>query len=486
MAEALKAGRGHAAATAMPSREARPYPSASLFAACGVLALAAGAGLLAETADPLPFGLQHLSGPTLAISLSAPLICLIWPELALPVIIIGAELLDREFGGGRVRHLVFMKLALLIFAAVGVLLKTWGQGGRMPRVKTPADFPAVLLAGYTALSAAYAYLVVGRDLDLVAVAGYHLSQLALYHFLVTTTLGREQAFRRAGLIVAGRALLMVVPSILGGGRHGGTGTTWLIVLLCYALLQRTNWGVLAWVALPLAMLDTVTCGFRTLWVTVGGQLAWLALAGIWLRLHRLAAVAVFVLVAGVGGVFLALGHPGLLAGVPSAVTLDRYQGGMLLGGYRVPEAVIGIESALEHPLLGQGMGYQTQLRWVQTMGNMAVGPIHHIYYVSYLSNEGLVGLALVLWYFGAVLFSRPARQLRRLAAVEPWAAVALGLQAAFFGAILGAFLSGPPDGHWTWGMFGAASLLPATWIASRPAGGGTRREWARPPYRRAV
>ena len=428
--------------------------------ALGVAAVALAVAVVANSVG-LPFGLDRLGGLTLGAALAAGLTVLIWPELALPVIVTAAGLLDSRFGGERVRHLVFVKLALFGCAALGLALSGLRRPGRFSRVRTPADLPALLLVIYTAASAGYGYLVAGHDLNLVAVAGYHLSQVALYHFAVTTSLGKPEAYRRAGVLIIAWSLLWIVPSLAMSGRGGGTATTWLIVLLCYAVAANARWRALVWLALPLALLDTLTSGYRTLWLAVTGQLGWLA--GLRGPARRLGAVAAVLLLVGLMGAVLALSRPGLLQAIPSADTLSRFATSVTDGGYRVPEAAIGLDSFRGSPVFGRGVGYQTIVRWVETMGYMPVGPIHHVYYISYLSNEGLVGLMIVLWYFAAALLSGPARRLRQQAADHPWAAAGVALQAALFGAVLGAFFAGPSDGHWTWGVFGAASLLPAMW-----------------------
>jgi len=158
-----------------------------------------------------------------------------------------------------------------------------------------------------------------------------------------------------------------------------------------------------------------------------------------------------------------------LSSLPAVSTLDRFSASLVDGGYRVPEAVIGLAAFRQSPVFGLGVGYHTPPIWVETMGYMSVGPIYHVYYVSYLASQGILGLGLVCWYFLAVLFSREARAMRRDASPDPWAAVALGLQAAFVGAIFAAFFSGPSDGHWTWGVLGAGSLLPAVWATKQSA-----------------
>jgi len=427
----------------------------------GIAAAALLVALIVGIAPRLPFGLDRCSGPVLGLIVAAGLTGLAYPELALPLVIIGAGLIDSQLGGDRVRHLVFVKLALFACAGLGIIASTLRGKGRFVRARTPADLPALLLLGYTALSAAWGILVAGHDAYSVAIAGYQLSQLALYHFLVTTTLSRPHSFRQAGIIVIGWSLLWVVPSLLTPGRGGGTATTWLIVFICYAMAPRSRWATVAWAALPIALLDTLTCGYRTLWVSVAGQLSWLAGIGFSAQPRRLRSLALALLILCALGAALAVARPSLLAPLPAADTLSRFASSLTDGGYRLPEALIGLAAFRENPLFGRSVGYHTSPVWVQTMGYMPVGPIYHVFYVGYLANEGLIGLGLVLWYFAAVLLSRDAVATRRRASADRWAAVGVGLQAALFGAILGAFLSGPTDGHWTWGVFGAAALLPA-------------------------
>ena len=179
-----------------------------------------------------------------------------------------------------------------------------------------------------------------------------------------------------------------------------------------------------------------------------------------------------------------LASPFLLEAVPAADTLGRFEQSLTDGGYRAAEAVYGIQAFLESPVFGHGVGYQTPATWVDTMGYMPVGPIYHVYYVSYLANEGLVGLALLLWYFAAALFSGEARRLRQQVGADPWAALAVGLQSALAGAMVGAFFAGPSDGHWTWGVYGAAALVPAAWARREgPVRRGRARAagWRRDP-----
>ncbi|MBN1460025.1 MAG: hypothetical protein JXA57_10830 [Armatimonadetes bacterium] len=443
--------------------------SAGALGACAVVAISLAVVLGADNAAYLPLNLGRYTGLTLGLAVAVGLTTLVWPELAVPAIIIGAGLLDSQLGHGRVRHLVFVKLALFGCGGLGVVLATAKRHSRMVRVHTPGDAPALCLVCYTALSAAYAYLYAGYDLDSVAVAGYHLSQLALYHFLVTTTLGRPDSLRRAGLITVAWSVLWIIPSLLTPGRGGGTATMWLIVLLCYTTASRSSWGLLAWTALPLALLDTLTSGYRTLWVSVAAQVGWLANWGLRSRLRPLrgTAVALAALCLLTAGVLAT--RSSVLTSLPAASTLDRFSASVVDGGYRVPEALIGLAAFRQSPVFGLGVGYHTPPIWVETMGYMSVGPIYHVYYVSYLASQGIFGLGLVFWYFLAVLFSREARTIRRDASASPWAALAVGLQAAFVGAILAAFFSGPSDGHWTWGVLGAGSLLPAMWATQQAA-----------------
>jgi hypothetical protein len=425
--------------------------------------------LLAGNAVSLPFGFHRFGVLALGTALAVGLTVVVWPELAVPAIVIGAGLLDMQFGGYRVRHLVFVKLALFACACVGVAFANLRGQRRFTRVRTPADIPAFMLVCYTAISAAYGYLVAGHRPDSVAVAGYHLSQFGIYHFLMTTTLCRPESLRRAGLIVLLWSLVWLTPSILAPGRGGGAASTWLIVLLCYGTSQRSWWTAVAWALLPLALLDTLTSGYRTLWVGLAGQLTWLAAIGIRGRVRWLGGAAPLLLVIGVVMGYLVLVNPSLLAPIPAAETLQRFRPSVGGGGYRIPEALIGISTFMASPIVGRGVGYQTPVVWVETMGYMSVGPIHHLYYVSYLSNEGVIGLAIVLWYFAAVLFARSARRVRRRTAQNQWAGAAAGLQAALFGAILGGFLSGPTDGYWTWGVFGAGALLTAVFAGGTAA-----------------
>lgn len=458
----------------LPQVHRAPRLSITLLLACGIAAVALTVALLANSIPHLPFGLDRYGALVLGVGVAAGLVTLIWPELALPVIVIGAGLLDLQFGGERVRHLVFVKLALFVCAGIGLACSSLSQRGRFVRVRTPADLPAFLLVCYTAASAAYGYAVAGRDLDSVAVTGYHLAQLALYHFAVTTTLCRPEAFRRSGIIVITWSLAWVLPSLLMAGRGGGTATTWLIILLCYATVSRGQWLPLVWAALPFALLDTLTSGYRTLWVGIAGQLGWLTATGLSTNFRRVGAIAMLLLVVAIVGGTLVMSRPSLLDAIPAADTLQRFETSLSAGGYRLPEALIGLAAFKESPVFGHGVGHQTPILWVDTMGYMPVGPIYHVYYISYLSNEGIIGLAIVAWYFAAVLLSRPARRMRRRASGNQWAAAGVGLQAAFFGAILGAFLAGPTDGHWTWGLFGAGALLPAV------LGRGSSRTWHGP------
>ena len=443
--------------------------SAGALGACAVAAISLAVVLGADSTAYLPLNLSRYTGLTLGLAVAVGLTTLIWPELAVPAIIIGAGLLDAQLGHGRVRHLVFVKLALFGCGGLGVALAMAKRHSRVARIRTPADVPALCLVCYTAGSAAYAYLCAGYDLDSVAVAGYHLSQLALYHFLVTTTLGRADSLRRAGIITVTWSVLWIIPSLLTPGRGGGSATMWLIVLLCYVTASRSSWSLLVWTALPLALLDTLTSGYRTLWVSVAAQVGWLANCGLRSRLRQLrgTATTLTVLCVLIAGVLAARSF--VLTSLPAAETLDRFSASLVDGGYRVPEALIGLAAFGQSPVFGLGVGYHTPPIWVETMGYMSVGPIYHVYYVSYLASEGIIGLGLVFWYFLAVLFSREARTARRDASRSPWAALALGLQAAFVGAIFAAFFSGPSDGHWTWGVLGAGSLLPAIWATQQSA-----------------
>jgi hypothetical protein len=458
---------GNAPASVYPARSGRSLHS-YLPWICLAIAIGCVAALGVANSLQLPQRLDNIGAIAIGGFAATLLTVIIWPELTIPIIFVVTPFLERFIGAERVRYLVFIKLLFFSCAAIGIIATSLRNSRRFQRVRTPADLPALALVGYTACAAVYSYLVAGYDVDWIAVTGYHLAQFALYHFLVTITLSRPEAFRRAAIIVVVSSSLWIIPSLLTPGRHGADATTWLLVVLCYSAVQRrNNWQWLLWLALPVTLLCTITSGYRTLWIYTAGQLFWMAFIGLRAKLYRLTIFAATLFTIGLLGVVIALITPDLLTPIPAAVTLRRFEAGLIDGGYRLPEARAGLEAFLEKPVAGYGIGYQTPDRFIDTMGYMPVGPIYHVYYISYLVNEGIIGLLLLFWYFFAILFSRPARLMCRYARQEPWAAVSIGLQAALIGAMLGAFFSGPSDGHWTWGILGAAAMLPAMWLAHR-------------------
>jgi N-acetylglucosaminyl-diphospho-decaprenol L-rhamnosyltransferase len=118
-------------------------------------------------------------------------------------------------------------------------------------------------------------------------------------------------------------------------------------------------------------------------------------------------------------------------------------------GYRVPEATIGLQAFLSHPIAGGGLGHLVRGVFVSTFGVTDVGPIYHVFYVTLLVNGGILALVAVLGALAPALRGS-ARQLTPQS---------LAFQCLLFGALAAAAFAGPTDGHWELGVLPALVLL---------------------------
>jgi len=162
-------------------------------------------------------------------------------------------------------------------------------------------------------------------------------------------------------------------------------------------------------------------------------------------------------------------------------------------GYRLPEAIVGLEAFLSDPIAGAGLGQVVSGVFLSTFGITDVGPVYHAFYVTLLANGGLLALVAVLGALAPALRGSA----RRLAPQS------LAFRCLLLGALAAAAFAGPTDGHWELGVLPALVLLAARPppVATspqrpressggagrpRPAGAGGPAPGARPPGASAI
>jgi hypothetical protein len=118
-------------------------------------------------------------------------------------------------------------------------------------------------------------------------------------------------------------------------------------------------------------------------------------------------------------------------------------------GSRGAEARIGWEVFLENPVIGQGLGQIERGIYLPGLGVTDVGPVYHLFYLTVVTNAGLLALALLLWPMFVAL--------RRVGAARGSLSVAFGSLLAGFA--VAACFAGPTDGHWELGLLTAMTLL---------------------------
>lgn len=398
-------------------------------------AMAGALVALASTGNGLYAGVG-----VVAVMLTCALV--LWPWATLPVAIIGGALASQLLGLDRVSPIVAVHLYVVLCASVAVVLRRGVDRQAPMRVRTPADLLMLAVAAVVALGAAYG-LARGNPPHKVLVTAYELGVIPVYFFLATLTLTSQHAYRAAaGLYVTGAAGLALV-GFAAPGRHGGLFSAIALIpcLVAAASTQSTARRALLLAGAGLFSVDVALSAYRSIWVASAIALALL----LWRGTPRVRSLATGSLLVG-----LAITGAGALSvtGFQSRLALVG-QELHASSGYRIPEATIGLQAFLSHPIAGGGFGHLVRGVFVSTLGVVDVGPIYHVFYVTLLVNGGILALVALLAALAPALRAR-ARQLTPQS---------LAFQCLLFGALAAAAFAGPTDGHWELGVLPALVLL---------------------------
>ncbi|MFC6018114.1 hypothetical protein ACFP2T_18130 [Plantactinospora solaniradicis] len=434
---------------------------------------AAGAGLLAATAVLLPHDAypseiipgMPASGPRdlglLAIAMIGCCVVFIgWPWTVLPTAIVGVLGVTAVLGDNSVRSVLGLHGFLLAAGCVSLVIRRLVLAGAEKRSRTVADLPMVMVVVLIAAAAGYGLLLGNAPLQ-VLIAGYHFAVIPVYYFLATHTLTSPDRIRSAGVLFVTLSAVLTVASMAVPGRHGGAWALIaafpLLVLSC-----RTNgWrrvGLTALAALYLA--DLVLASYRTIWLLAGVTLLVLFACGSGaVRRAAGGAVAATVLL-----LAAALAFSEGVRERSSEVFSALGQG----AGYRLPEALVGIDTFLSNPLVGAGLGQSTPDVYLSDFKVTEVGPLYHVFYVMILANLGLAGMVALLWPILTALRHGLAER----------DGMAFAFAALICGFLVAVLFAGPATGHWALGLLPALVLLTkrsttTTGPASRTEAGNT-------------
>lgn len=401
-------------------------------------------------------GLAALSSPGLAlatIGAGALLVLLVAkPWAALPVILLGGAVADRAVAtaSSGVTGVVAVRAVLIGIACAAIAVRRLRAEDWGPRVRTPADVPAIVLVCLVATLSVWG-LAAGHAPHQVVVATYHLLVLPLYFFLATFTLNTpERLWETAKAFLVGSVVFAIAVHIGTTPRQGGLFSSFAIVgLLALAGSRQTRpverFGLAVFGA-ALA-LDIFLSGYRSVWLASSIAVAMLVVLAPRTR-RPLVALAVVLLAVAVATLAL-----------DSRVVTSRANAALShagdSSGYRNSESRFGLAMVASSPLLGNGIGRAEPDRFVETFGYREVGPILHVFYLTVLVNTGFAGLVLVLLFICTALKPRAVAASRD----GPLASVALGTRCLLVGWCAAAFFAAPTDGHWELGVLPALALI---------------------------
>lgn len=173
-----------------------------------------------------------------AIGGGALFACLIAkPWASLPLIVLGGAAADRAVATAApgVTGVVALRALLFALACTAIAIRRLRAEDWGPRVRTPADGPAIVLVCSLATLALWG-LALDNSPHQVLVGTYHLMVLPLYFFLATFTLNTPERFWAAArLFLLGAAVYAAVVHLAASGRQGGLFSTFgLVGLLALA------------------------------------------------------------------------------------------------------------------------------------------------------------------------------------------------------------------------------------------------------------
>ena len=407
--------------------------------------------------------LARQSGFVAALLLVAFGVAIFWrPELSLVLALTGYGVLDALLPESRLRFQVAMVLALFAVTAAAIMVRHLVPGHQWRRTRTVLDLPVVVITIYAAFSTLLGFMR-GHDRSLVVFSSYHVLQWPVYYLIVTYTLNTPERLGLNWALTGSQHLLSTLISVFRSGRGGGV-QGWLPVAMALTLLRKPliSGGWLT-VAILICTFSIVRSGFRTIWVHAAVSVLWLAVVTVMRRDARLLAVSIGSAVAAAGLIAaftLAPQLSGTHIGDVIAESLTRP------GGYRLIEAAYGWQAFRESPIIGHGFGHEEKDAWIPDLGAYGTGPVYHLFHLIILTNQGVVGLILVLWLFYRAIFGREGTWLRHHFADHPWAAVGLALQARTVGAFFSAMFAAPRVSHFEWITLPTLSVLCAMWAMS--------------------
>jgi O-Antigen ligase len=425
--------------TAVPVRVVLPG------ALAGAVPLAGGAAVALATFSSPKLALAAIGAIALLIFLVAS------PWASLPVILLGGAAADRAVATTTpgVTGVVALRGVLVAIACAAIASRRFRADDWGPRVRTPADGPAIVL---TCLLAALALwgLAVDNSPHQVLVGANHLMVLPVYFFLATFTLNTPERFWAAArLFLVGAVVYAIVVHIGTAPRQGGLFSSLVVVgLLAVAGSRRAKSAERFGLALLGAIFaaDIFLSGYRSVWLACGIALAMLVVLSPPSRRGLLALLAVLLAVT---IATLAL-DSGLVTSRADAALSHAGDS----SGYRNSESGFGLSMVAASPLLGHGLGRTDPDRFVETFGYKDVGPVLHDFYLTVLVNAGLVGLVLVLLLLCTALKPRAAASRD-----GPLASLALGTRCLLVGWAVAAIFAAPTDGHWELGLLAAVPLI---------------------------
>lgn len=360
-----------------------------------------------------------------------------WPWAVLPVSILGGAVISGALGADRVETVVAVHAAALGIGVAALTLRcavdrSWGR-----RVPTPADRAMLALAAGVLLGTAYG-LSRGNPPRAVLVAAYEIAVIPAYFFLATFTLTSPRRFHAAGVLYLSGAAAFALVGMAVPGQHGGLFSALALApVVAVAAAARGSRRALLLALAGVFALDVLLSAYRAMWLATAVALAVLVVhRAVGLRRAAVTSLAAAAVI-GITAVVLSGGVRARTELV--GVGLER------TGGYRIPEARVGMEAFLEEPIAGRGLGQVERQVFLPGFRVTDVGPVYHVFYVMLLANGGLIGLALLVWPLAIALRRRRIETL-------PYRSLLIGFAVA-------AAFAGPVDGHWELGLVPALVLV---------------------------
>ena len=413
-----------------------------------------GAGLLALTAVLLPpdgYPVEVAPGMPASGSRDLGLLAMVvigccvaftaWPWTVLPTAIVGVLGSTVLLGDSSVRSILGLHGFFLAAGCLSLVIRRLVLSTTETRVRTGADFPMVVVVVMIIAAAGYG-LILGHAPVQVLISAYHFAVIPVYYFLATHTLTTRDRIGSAGVLYVVLSAALTFATMAVPGRHGGAWTLIAAFPLLVLSCRTSGWrraGLIALAAVYLA--DVILASYRTTWMLAGIAILVLLTGGNVAVRRAAGGMAVATALLLIGALWVSAGVRERSSEIVSALG----QG----SGYRVPEAMVGLNAFVSNPLVGGGLGQSTPDVYLPGFKVTDVGPLYHVFYVMILANLGFVGLVVLLWPI--------LRALREGLAERdgmPFAFAAL-----ICGFLVSVLFSGPAPGHWALGLLPALVLL---------------------------